>query len=203
MDPWHEIWRGLRAGESAAYEALLERLGRSVWVYLRRMTGRDEVADELFGRTWLRLVETAGRIESPRAIRRYVLAVARSQWIDELRRRRPETQGLVEDVTVEAAADTSALEALAREEDIARLREGIDALPEALREVAVLRVYAELTFKEIAEVLGMPLGTVLTRMRSATYRLATAMGERRIASCEKVSNDEQVRRDTRSADRGR
>jgi RNA polymerase sigma-70 factor (ECF subfamily) len=202
MDHWHEIWRGLRAGESASYEALMDRLGRGVWVYLRRMTGRDDLADELFGRTWLRLVETAGRIESPHAIRRYVLAVARSQWLDELRRvQRSKSEALTQDVADDvSAAASSALEALAREEDVARLREGIDTLPDPLREVAVLRVYAGLTFKEIAEILSLPIGTVLTRMRSATHRLATEIAGRRVGQIEEVHSDEQARQTTRSTD---
>ena len=84
MDAWDQIWRRLRAGDASAYAFLLDRLGPGVWGYLRRMTGRDDLADELFSRTWLRVVQTAGRIRSPRAIRQYVLSIARRQWLDEL-----------------------------------------------------------------------------------------------------------------------
>jgi RNA polymerase sigma-70 factor (ECF subfamily) len=179
MDEWVQAWRGLRAGEPRAYEFLLERLGRGVWAYLRRMSGSDELADELFGRTWLRLVQSAGCIRSPQAIRQYVLSIARRQWLDELDRRRRDVLANPGD---QADADgvcesTSALEALAKQEDVSRLRGAIDRLPEPLREVVVLRTYVDLTFSQIAEMLGLPLGTVLTRMRMATGRIASQIGK--------------------------
>ena len=179
MDEWNQTWQRLQTGDPAAYDFLLQRLGRAVWAYLRRMTGRDDLADELFSRTWLRLVETGDRISSPRAIRQYVLSIARRQWLDELRRRqRDVVASLAEhDPPADATATPSALEALAREEDAHRLRRAVDLLPEPLREVVVLRTYAELTFHEIAELLDIPLGTTLTRMRRATHRLAAILSE--------------------------
>jgi RNA polymerase sigma factor (sigma-70 family) len=176
MDEWDQIWRGLRAGDPAAYAFLVERLGRGVWAYLRRMTGRDDLADELFAKTWLKVTKRAARINSPRAIRQYVLSIARHEWLDSLDHRRRIASVEVNEYTSASngvpAASPSALEALAKEEDLDRLRAAIDHLPAAQREVVVLRVYGELTFKQIAEMLGVPLGTVLTRMRLATHRLA-------------------------------
>ncbi len=181
MDAWERIWRGLRRGDPAAFEAVLDRLGRSVWLALRRMTGRDDLADELFGRTWLRLVETADRIRSPQAIRAYVLSIARRQWLDESARRGrwgSLPDGDTDDLGRSAGHGDEAetcLEALARADETERLRRAVDALPEPLREVVVLRTYGELKFREIADVLGLPIGTVLTRMRTATRRLAETM----------------------------
>ncbi len=179
MDEWHQTWQRLQTGDPAAYDVLLQRLGRTVWGYLRRMAGRDDLADELFGRTWLRLVETGDRIRSPRAIRGYVLSIARRQWLDELRRRQQDAAGSLDhqDPPEDATTASSALEALAQEEDAYRLRRAVDLLPAPLREVVVLRTYAGLTFQEIAELLDLPLGTALTRMRRATHRLAATLSE--------------------------
>jgi len=180
MDSWDRTWRQLQSGDPAGYEFLLQRLGRGVWAYLRRMTGRDDLADELLGRTWLRLVQTGRRIKSPRSIRQYVFTIARRQWLDELGHQQRDLLDRASDEVADQppeAAPTAALEGLARQEDSKRLRQAIDGLPEVLREVVVLRVYAELTFRQIAELLGLPLGTVLTRMRSATHRLASELAE--------------------------
>lgn len=183
MDDWEGIWRGLQRGDPHAFEAVLNRLARSVWLALRRMTGRDDLADELFGRTWLRFVETADRIQSPQAIRAYVLSIARRQWLDELARMgrhaslvdaQAETiEGI--DASQGANDAATALEILAQAEQTERLRQAVGKLPEPLREVVVLRTYGELKFREIAEVLDLPIGTVLTRMRSATSRLTEMM----------------------------
>jgi RNA polymerase sigma-70 factor, ECF subfamily len=206
MGEWDQIWRGLRAGDPTAYERVLERLGRGVWAYLRRMTGRDDLADEVFSRTWLRLVQTAHRIKSPRAIRQYVLAIARRQWLDELEARSRdvlETANAAPADDAAASATPSAFEALAREEDSQRLREAIDRLPVPRREVVVLRVYAELTFKEIAGLLDLPLGTVLTRMRLATQHLANELVNVESKDAGRRTDDERTGQPRQATNLGR
>ncbi len=177
MDEWTRIWKGLQATEPWAFEVLLERLGKGVWSYLHRMTGSATLADDLFGQTWVRLVETAHGIESPRAIRQYVFTLARREWIDAMRRQRHDPLGETAELTACDAPPTSdapvdALQALATEEDVQRLRVAVEGLPDPLREVVVLRVFVGLKFREVADVLDLPIGTVLTRMRKATDVLA-------------------------------
>ena len=56
------------------------------------------------------------------------------------------------------------------------MMEAIERLPEAQREIVVLRLTAELKFEEIAEMLAIPLGTALSRMNSALARLRKELG---------------------------
>lgn len=69
-------------------------------------------------------------------------------------------------------------EKLVRREDVERVREALNSLPEAQRTVVCKRIYEEKTFAVIAEELGLPLGTVLTRMRLATRKLSRRLRER-------------------------
>lgn len=64
-----------------------------------------------------------------------------------------------------------------RSEDVARVRQALDVLPEAQRQVVRMRIYEEKTFAVIAEELGCPLGTVLTRMRLAMGKLAGRLSD--------------------------
>ena len=73
--------------------------------------------------------------------------------------------------SIQDAADTRSL----REETVDRVRRSIQELPQNQQEVVRKRIYEEKTFAVIAEELGVPLGTVLTRMRLATERLQRAL----------------------------
>lgn len=66
---------------------------------------------------------------------------------------------------------------LLTQESVAKVRLAVAGLPEALQEVVRLRVYEELTFQQIADRLEIPLGTVLTRMRTALGRLKSSLSE--------------------------
>lgn len=74
---------------------------------------------------------------------------------------------------VSAAVDSGLL----RQEVIERVRRGLDTLPSDQRTVVRLRIYEDKTFSQIAEVLGIPLGTVVTRMRAALQKLNRELGE--------------------------
>jgi len=69
-------------------------------------------------------------------------------------------------------ADTAAIESSER----ARVQRAIDALPAEFREVIVLREVQELSYKEISDVAGVPIGTVMSRLARARRRLAVLLG---------------------------
>jgi len=71
------------------------------------------------------------------------------------------------------ATDDRAIEASERE----RIQSAVDTLPAELREVLVLRELNELSYREISDVVGAPIGTVMSRLSRARDRLATALGD--------------------------
>jgi RNA polymerase sigma-70 factor (ECF subfamily) len=75
------------------------------------------------------------------------------------------------------ADDPSAEEALVRRGEVEALRNAIEALPEPFRETLVLRELEELSYKELAEVTGAPIGTVMSRLARARQLLVTALRE--------------------------
>lgn len=182
MQDWPQIWRQLQAGQPAGFEALLARLGPAVLAYLRRAGGDDALAEELFCQVWVRLVASAGRIRSPYAVAGYVFRIARNLLRNELARRRSDPAAAPADLAAAArpAPDEPVWQQLHRQEQLDRLRTAIAALPEPLRDVVTLRVYADLRFAEIAQVLELPLGTVLTRMRAAVKKLSKILQTREI-----------------------
>jgi RNA polymerase sigma-70 factor (ECF subfamily) len=105
--------------------------------------------------------------------RAWLLAIVRNTCHDWLRRNRPasSTTPFDEELHTPAAAGESAEQALLRVVDRERLRSALASLPASWREVLVMRELEGLSYKEIAEVAGIPLGTVMSRLARARARL--------------------------------
>lgn len=112
--------------------------------------------------------------------RGWLLAIIRNTCYDFLRKSRRVTQMLGPVEQLDLAADTALspeAEQL-RQADARLVRESIEALPAEYREVLVLREMEGLSYKEIAQVAGVPIGTVMSRLARARQRLEAALGAR-------------------------
>jgi RNA polymerase sigma factor (sigma-70 family) len=138
----------------------------------------DDLAADLMQEVAARLVAAAPHLHSNGNARGYLFRVATSVWHDHLRRdlvRRRAASVLGRDERTAPAADQGLL---ARELQEAVQRAVAD-LPPAQREVVDLRHRSGLKFREIAERLGRPLGTVLTQMRAALEQIAAELEDYR------------------------
>jgi RNA polymerase sigma factor (sigma-70 family) len=110
----------------------------------------------------------------------WLLAIVRNTFHDW--GRRADTRavtGPAAEAAIERAPDEtleSAESALIRQGDVAALRAAIEAIPEPFREALVLRDLEELSYREVAEVTGAPLGTVMSRLARARRMLAERLG---------------------------
>lgn len=165
-----------RRGEAAAFSALVDRYGDALWRYLIHRTRDRDRARDLFQASWEKALNGLKSLQGD-SFRSYLFSIAFHLLCDETRRagirKRRWGQPVDADEYPEALVDDSADprdEAISREER-ERLDDAILHLPENQLEVLLLRIEAELPFKEIAEVLGCPIGTALTRMHQATEML--------------------------------
>ena len=169
-----------RRGDPQALSALVVRHSRWMAALLRGMLPDSEVEDALQD-AWLKVIRSAGKFRGE-GVKAYFGIIARSVAIDRLRR-----SGRMVSLDAEGALAESAASELVDEsplpnesfESSATKEEGLKAvraLPEGPRQVLLLRIEAELTFREIAEELAVPLGTALTWMRTATLRLKEELG---------------------------
>lgn len=174
-------------GDRAALETLLTRYQRPILNFVYRLAGRDlPLAEDLTQDVFLRVVANLdrfdpGRIESPegaeessgaragRAFEKWMYTIARNRVRDQWRATRPEVP--LEDDSAAIAADPDPSRALGDAEQERAVEEAIDRLPLAQREVLTLRLHSGLSFAEISEVMGAPLGTSLARMRYALANL--------------------------------
>ena len=171
-----------RKGDVASFSALVRRHSKWLVAYLRGITSNEADAEDAVQETWVRVIRSCGSFRGG-SVRAYLTRVARSVAIDRFRRAGRPTVSvnsagadgvmLVETLPDGAPAPDAAFESRATAEDV---RRAVRALPENQREVLLMRIEAELSFKEISETLGIPLGTALTWMHAATVRLKKEFG---------------------------
>ena len=174
-----ELLAGLQAGRRDLFGELVHRYKSELYGYLRRYVGADDLAADVFQNTFLALYTKIGQYQLGRAARPWIYTVATNQAIDALRRknRRARRTGLgnsgelLDDAPAPGVSPDASAELA---ESRARVRAAVDALPELLRQVILLAYFQGLKYQEIADTLGVPLGTVKSRLHAAVARLGEA-----------------------------
>jgi RNA polymerase sigma factor (sigma-70 family) len=157
-------------GDAVALRELYDRYGRVVYSFAYRLTGDATLSEECVQDVFVALWRRAADFDPKRArLTTWLFTVARNRAIDLGRQkaRRPELRDDLE--TTESAPDTADLVAVADESQ--RLAEAMAELPEEQLAVLRLAYFDGLSHAEIAEMIGIPLGTVKGRMRLALERL--------------------------------
>lgn len=170
-----------RGGDVESLAALVRCHAAWMQALLRGLLQVAADADDAFQETWVKVIRSAASYRGG-AVKPYLASVARSVAIDRIRRAR----GMVSlDAEDGEGADVAAsmadagptpgerFESKATAEDV---RRAVRALPEGPRQVLLMRIEGELPFKDIAAELGVPIGTALTWMRTATCRLKEMLG---------------------------
>jgi RNA polymerase sigma-70 factor (ECF subfamily) len=170
--------RRLRNGDAAAGEELVRRYSGPLLGYLRRMSGSDHTAEELHQAAWVSVLEHLDRFDAKSqagGFKAWLYRIATNKANDFFRRsgRESTATAKLRLVTEPSRVDPDQMD---QNEQYERLQAAIARLPEAQREVVLLRYYSGLKFVEIAELLGCPLNTALGRMHKAMKRLGTLMG---------------------------
>ena len=133
----------------------------------RRPERAEDAVQDTFARLWTSDVRLTGDPVP------YVFAAVRNAAVDQMRRKNAAAR--LEAVSIYNGLPADPAARAVSTEEHQRVREAIDELPDAEREAVVMKVYAGLTFDQIARALGEPLQTVASRYRRALARLATQL----------------------------
>lgn len=174
-------------GETAVFGELVRRYERELYGYLRRYLGDASLAEDVFQNTFLQVYLKSGQYESGRPVRPWLYTIATHQAIDALRRNGRHQAISLEQQRADAPEGDmrSLLEALesrggnpldtvTEQERRERVRASVDRLPDLLRQVLVMAYYQGLKYREIADVLEIPVGTVKSRLHAALVKLQEA-----------------------------
>lgn len=173
-----QLWERIRSGDAEAFGELYERHARAVQSYCLWRTADLQAAEDATATVFLEAWRKRGRLTlSTDSAAPLLLGIAnnvvRRQWRSQRRYR----DALERVRNACEAPDDLEAEAIARVDAIQQLREGgaaIRALPRREREVLAMLAWSDLSYGEIAAALGLPIGTVRSRLARARTRLGDA-----------------------------
>ena len=171
-------------GDHSAFETLVERYRRELFHFLVRFIGDPALAEDVFQETFLQVHLSAEGFDMTRRLKPWLFTIAANKARDALRSRfrrataqlDAEVYGNQEDATrfvdLMPANIPQPSEALSNHETANSVRKIVEQMPENLRLVLLLSYFHELPYKEIADILEVPLGTVKSRLHVAVKEFA-------------------------------
>lgn len=190
-------------GDVAAFRALVDRYHDPLIRFLFRLTGTRATAEDVFQETFLQVHQSASGFDGTKRFKPWLFTIAANKGRDALRRRnrRPavslsagidgDSERSFVDLMQVDIPDVS--ERLDREELAAAVQRAVDRLSPRLKEILLLAYFQKMGYQQIAEVLGIPLGTVKSRLHAAVASFARAW------QAEQAQSDRDEDGDTRAA----
>lgn len=166
--------------DAAAFETLVHRYERELFAYLRRFLGDASLAEDVFQSTFLAVHRKRAKYVEGRPFRPWLYAIATNQAIDAQRRNRRHRMASLDRAIRDgdgsfaasvADAHPTGDDTVAQRDAEAWMLAAIDRLPEPLRRTLALVYRGGLKHREVADALGIPVGTVKSRVNTAIGRL--------------------------------
>ncbi|MEW6249701.1 MAG: sigma-70 family RNA polymerase sigma factor [Planctomycetota bacterium] len=163
-----------QAGDQKGFDLLVHRWQRPIWRHARRLTGCDTAAWDVTQEVWLAVLAQLRRLQDPAWFAAWLFRIVRNKSADHVRRaerQRILRQDAAEHAAVRAGAPLDPSAAQERRETHALVAAALAQLPPESRELLTLRYEADLSTLELAVVLGIPAGTVKSRLHEAREQL--------------------------------
>jgi RNA polymerase sigma-70 factor (ECF subfamily) len=163
-------------GDQAAWEAIVRQHWRKVFNVAYKFVGKHDEAEDLTQEIFLKLFKSLDTFDRRANFQTWLISVSRNLCIDHYRSVRKERETIDRDVDAgdlsPASSDTGPYAALEHSDRRELLRHALDELAPTLRSAVMLRDIHELSYQEIAERLGLPEGTVKSRINRGRLELA-------------------------------
>jgi len=170
------------AGEEAAFPELVSRYKDPLYAFLKHFLNRQDLIEDVFQETFLQLFTSRDSFDTTRPLRPWLFTIAANKAKDALRKRQrtaaipigtmAETEDLSFDDMLNALTSDSTVpyEKLQKSETASQVREIIANMPENLREILILAYFNKFSYKQMAQILSIPIGTVKSRLHTAVAR---------------------------------
>ena len=175
-------------GDHNSFEKLIQRHQNRIFAYILMITKNKELADDIFQDTFIKVIKTmkAGSYNEEGKFLQWVMRIAHNLIIDHFRKSnripvidnsKNENFSIFDTLTIK---DKSVEEQMITDQIHKDVRNLIELLPDEQREVLYMRHYAEMSFKDIADVTNVSINTALGRMRYALINLRKLIEEKNI-----------------------
>jgi RNA polymerase sigma-70 factor (ECF subfamily) len=175
-----EVMQLVQGGSPRAFELLYDRHGGAAFSLAYRMVGNRVTAEDITQEAFLSIWRSRLRYDQARgSVRTWVLGIVHNRGIDALRRgtvhdrRRESLDGVEERFEAPERTDVEA----ARREEARSVRDALETLPDDQRKTLELAYFGGFSHSQIAEMLGMPIGTVKGRMRLGLVKMRNQLAE--------------------------
>jgi RNA polymerase sigma-70 factor (ECF subfamily) len=163
-------------GDQAAWETIVRQNWRKVFNVAYKFVGKHDEAEDLTQDIFLKIFKALNTFDRRANFQTWIISISRNLCIDHYRSVRKERQTIAREVDAgdlqPASTDRGPYQAAEHQDLRALLRQALQALPMTLRTAVVLRDLQELSYQEIADRLGLPEGTVKSRINRGRIELA-------------------------------
>ncbi len=172
------------AGDEAAFREIVNRYKNGLYAFLRNFLNQHDLIEDVFQETFLQLFNSRESFDTSRPLRPWLFTIAANKAKDALRKQQrtaaisvgsiADSQDMsFDDVLNALAADeTMPYEELEDSEIATQVRQVIANMPENLREILILAYFNKFSYKQMAQILSIPIGTVKSRLHTAVGRFA-------------------------------
>ena len=177
-----ELFAGFAAGEEEAFRTIVTRYKNGLYAFLMQFLNQRDLVEDVFQETFLQLFTSRDSFDTTRPLRPWLFTIAANKAKDALRKQQrtaavpigamAESQEMsFDDALNTITADaTRPYEELQDGETASRVRRVIANMPENLREILILAYFNKFSYKQMAQVLSIPIGTVKSRLHTAVGR---------------------------------
>ena len=171
-------------GEEAAFNEIVSRYKNGLYAFLRMFLNRRELVEDVFQETFLQLFNSRESFDTNRPLRPWLFTIAANKAKDALRKWQRKNaipigtmtdseEMSFDDMLNSVTSDsTMPYEELQKDETALRVRRIISDMPENLREILVFAYFNRFSYKQMAEILSIPIGTVKSRLHTAVGRFS-------------------------------
>jgi RNA polymerase sigma-70 factor (ECF subfamily) len=171
-------------GDEPAFREIVTRYKNSLYAFLRQFLNRRDLVEDVFQETFLQLYTSRDSFDYDRPLRPWLFTIAANKAKDALRKRQRTAAvpiGTIADsddlsfgdvlnaITSDSRTPSDNLE---RTETALRVEQVIANMPENLRQILILAYFNKFSYKQMAEILSIPIGTVKSRLHTAVGRFA-------------------------------
>jgi RNA polymerase sigma-70 factor (ECF subfamily) len=171
-------------GDEAAFRDLVNRYKNGLYAFLKQFLNHRDMVEDAFQETFLQVFTSRASFDTSRPLRPWLFTIAANKAKDALRKRQRTAAtpiGTIADaqemsfddvLNTFTADDTMPYEVLQKNETAARVAQVIADMPENLREILILAYFNKFSYKQMANILSIPIGTVKSRLHTAVAHFA-------------------------------
>jgi RNA polymerase sigma-70 factor, ECF subfamily len=177
-----ELLERYAKGDEEAFTEIIDRYKDGLYAFLRRFLNHQDMIEDVFQETFLQLFSSRESFDTSRQLRPWLFTIAINKARDALRKQQrtaatslgtlsePAEMSISDAVNTLTSYQTTPYDDIEKDETADRVRKVIGTMPDSLREILVLAYFEQFSYKQMADILGIPIGTVKSRLHTAVVQ---------------------------------